>query len=287
MHTPAQNEDWEKYRSFLSEYESMLAYARQMSTQLVGITPEHKYLQYAEQILVKALAHCVTFRELVIHLDKNNVLWDLSSLSAIARSIIETHDALAYIALENVTTEERNFRIILWEYHDTSRRLKMLTAIGSQDPQFFEMKANSAAQKQKVISDPHFANLNGNVQRKINEDDPPPYHLSQRERCSVNRINFDFYNFATMQLSQHVHTLPYCIHQFFHFRAGSKEALHLMAMPIQFTLPFLARTIEGILLLFPGKCESPSKDVQNSIELWSHILESGLKTTSSSNSVTP
>ena len=89
----------------------------------------------------------------------DNVLWDLSSLSAIARSIIETHDALAYIAIENITVEERNFRISLWEYHDTNRRLKMLAAIGSQDPKYFEMKIQSELQKQRVIGDPHFINL--------------------------------------------------------------------------------------------------------------------------------
>ena len=271
--------DWKRYASVIAEYDAILAYAKQVSTALVGIVPNERYQQYAEQIFVKMLAHCVTLRLLAPDPSRRipAELWDLASVSAIARAVIEAYDAMAYVALGDIEPEEREFRLLLWELHDANRRAKMLESIGSTDPRYFEILTTGKSLRAKAIVLPFFSRTNKTVQKKIEDGDPPPFHLSQRERCAAYRINFDYYNAMTMQLSQYVHTLPFSIHQLFEFKAGSPEALHLMSLPMQYMLAFLSRGVEGIRSLFPEAGAAPSASVDNSIKVWSGVLERGVK----------
>ncbi|MGH7926902.1 MAG: hypothetical protein ACREQV_03820, partial [Candidatus Binatia bacterium] len=58
--------------------------------------------------------------------------WDISSNYAIARALIETYEALSYIAIEDVQETEREFRVLLWKLHAQERRIEMLRLIGSK-----------------------------------------------------------------------------------------------------------------------------------------------------------
>lgn len=271
--------DWKRYTSVVAEYDAILSYAKEVSAALVGIVPSEQYRQYAEQIFVKMLAHCITLRLIAPDPARRTPaeLWDLASLSAIARSIVETYDAMAYVALGEVEPDEREFRLLLWELHGASRRAKMLESIGSTDPRYLEILATGTSLRERAIALPFFARTSKTVQKKVEDGDPPPFHLSQRERCVAYRVNFDYYNAATMQSSQYVHTLPLSIHQLFEFKAGTPEALHMMSLPLQHTLAFLSREIEGIRSLFPEVDTAPSASVDTSIKVWSGVLERGVK----------
>ena len=271
--------EWPRYAAIVAEYDSLLSYAKEASASLIGLTPPTSHQGYGEQIFVKLLAHCITLRQLSPDPERANPkeLWDLASVSAIARSIIETHDALMYVALGAITLEERQFRILLWELHDSNRRAKMLEAIGSTDPRYLDIVANDQQLHERVLAHQFFARLSKSVQGKVRDRDPPPFHLTQRERCSAYRINFDYYNAVTMQLSQYVHTLPYSVHQLFAFKAGSPEGLHLMSLPIQYTLAFLSRSIQGLVELFPDHIPAPKPAVQRLIAVWSAFVERGAK----------
>ena len=270
--------EWSKYTALVAEYDGILVSANACSAALVGGSAAAQFEGYAEQIFVKLLAHSTTLRHLCPHPARRaGELWDLASVSVIARSIIEAYDALAYVALGELSSEEREFRVLLWELHDTNRRCKMLAAIGSTDPQYFEIVLRDQKLHERVMSNPLFVRLGTGVQKKIEAREPPHYSLSQRDRCTAYRVDYDYYNAATMQLSQYVHTLPFAIHQLFLFRASSPEALHLMSLPVQFALSFLSRAIEDMRLVFPAISVRSSAQIERSIAVWSGVVERGVR----------
>lgn len=271
--------EWSRYSTLVTEYDAIFSSAKTLSDGLKGLVPTTPHQGYAEQIFVKLLAHSITLRQLSPDPErkKSGELWDLASVSAIARSIVETYDALAYIALGEASLEERQFRILLWELHDANRRCKMLEAIGSSDPRYFDIVAKDQKLHERVVAHALFAQLNKSLQKKVQDREPPSYHLSQRERCLAYRINYDYYNAVTMQLSQYVHTLPFAIHQLFNFKASSPEALHLMSLPMQYSVAFLCRAIEGMRLLFPEMTSRSAPFVEQSIAVWSGVVERGVK----------
>jgi hypothetical protein len=153
----------------------------------------------------------------------------------------------------------------------------MLDAIGSSNPQKDQIQAEAKRLLGEIQSHALFSSFRLEIQKKILKGDPPAFHLSQRELCQEWEVNHDFYVAVTMQLSQYVHTFPISVHQLFNFRAGSLESLRLMALPLQFALPFLARTIEGMHIIFSGKTpEAPSRTLRT-MELWQIVSKQGTK----------
>ncbi len=270
----------QRYAEVVAKFDALCEYAVRISVELAGHTPANQNLAYADPIFTKLVCHAVSLRKLApdpVVSERQTELWDISSSSAIARSIVEAFDALAYIALNEVGSSERSFRILLWELHDQVRRTKMLGHIGSHDPKVTEVAANAARLESEVIAHPYFASLESNVQRKVTDHDAPAFHLSQRERCRLNEVDFDYYNAATMHLSQFVHTLPFAVHQLLHFRAGEPDTFILMSLPMQYASGFLAKSIRGMRTIFPGMTSNPSQETEAELELHASMLASSIK----------
>lgn len=267
-----------RYQQVAREFEAVLEHAKSVSNSLVGLTPNERSLSYAEQIFVKVLAHCVSLRRLMPEPAPGAPaeLWDVSSLSAVARCAIEAHDAFFYVVCVTGTAE-REFRLRAWEFHDQTRRLRMLEAIGSMAPQTDQIRLKAEQLLVGLQACAQFGELHPAQRKKILDGDPPAYLQSQKYRCAAIGVDFDYYNAVTMQLSQHVHTLPFATHQLFQFRAGDKDALHLMSLPPQFVLPFLSRVTLHMAEIFPGRTATPPSRTLKTMQVWRSIAAKGLK----------
>jgi len=261
------------------QFDAVLEYAKAVSSSLVGLTTPTATASYGEQIFVSMLAHCMTLRRLAPSPSEqtSDELWDLPSLCAVARCTIEAHDAFLYIAASSVPKIERDFRISLWEFHDKTRRLKMLESIGSKNPEVEKIREQCSFLTVKVTSHSHFQTTRGDIQKKVLEGDPPAFHLSQRERCEAGGCNFDYYKTVTMQLSQYVHTLPFALHQLFSFRAGSEEVLPLMSLPLEYVLPFLGRVTNEMRYLIPAHTPDAPARTARTMAIWEAIYQQGVK----------
>ena len=273
-HSPA----WQKYQQSVRQFDAILEHAKAVSTSLVGLTTPTQNATYGEQIFVTMLAQCMTMRHIAPNPNRQMLdeFWDLPSMCAIARCVIEGHDSFMYIAADTVPADERDFRVFLWELHDKTRRLKMLESIGSKRPEVDEIRATIPILTAKVTTHPTFPVTRQDIQRKVLEGDPPAFHLSQRVRCESVGLDFEYYSTVTMQLSQYVHTLPFALHQLFSFRAGSNESLSLMSLPFDYIVPFLVRITTEMRALFPIQTPDPPARTARRMAIWNTIYERGV-----------
>jgi hypothetical protein len=264
------SEPWKKYIKNVRDFDAILEHSKAISSDLVGGQVFERHLSYAEQIFVKMLGHCIVLRKLLPDPKQviQNEVWDVPSLYAVARCAIEAFDAMEYIAIHEVTNSERDFRLRLWEFHDKTRRLKMLKGIGSLNPKVEEIEAEAEALLIFLKAHEFFNTLKKDTRIKIAKCDPPAFHLSHEERCRASGINFSYYNVVMMQFSQYVHTLPFAVHQLFEFRAGTPDALNLIGLAQQYVLPFLVRSTEGICSLFPELTRVPPSRTLRAMEIW-------------------
>lgn len=272
---------WSDYRKEVRDFDAVLEHAKAVSHALVGKTCPSTNASYAEQIFVKAISHCLVIRQLVPDPERKreNELWDVASISAVARCVIDAHDAFVYISAIGCSVEETTFRQLLWESHDKTRRASMLRAIGSRDPRNPGLFKDSEELIAKVMSHPVFAIIRKDLQKKVVKGDPPAYHLSQRELCVAASIDYDYYTAITMQLSQYVHAHPFSVRQLFAFKAGTLDSLRQMALPMQYSIPFLARITEDVRRLFPGITPDPPSRTAKSMALWRALSTTGVKGT--------
>jgi hypothetical protein len=271
--------NWDDYRSEVRQFDAILEHARAVSNSLVGKKTPSTNASYAEQIFVKAISHCLVMRQLAPDPDRKrpDELWDVPSISAVARCVVEAHDAFIYICAPGEAADEASFRVLLWEAHDKTRRVRMLNAIGSRDPRNSKMIKEAGELVAKLHAHPKFPTLRKELQKKISAGDPPACHLSQRELCAAASVDHDYYIAVTMQLSQYVHTFPFAVRQLFSFRAGNLESLRLIALPLQFCIPFLARITEGVRELFPAETPDPPSRTAQAMALWRSISTTGVK----------
>lgn len=268
----------DRYKEIISSFDRLNNYAIEISSKLSGIPSDQDRLLYACTIFSKLVCHALTLRKISPSQNQNTVdeLWDVSSACAVARALIESYEALAYISLIDVAPDEREFRIKLWELHDQQRRIKMLEQIKSKNPELINIKNSADLLHTKITRHTLFSNCSNEVKSKINRRDAPAFFLSQKHRNIENGINCEYHNTATMYLSQYVHTLPMSAHQLMNFRAGDPESLHICSMPIQYSLAFLAKAISGMVKVFPTKFSNPPADTLEDIEFWLNISEKGI-----------
>lgn len=269
----------DRYQKLLREFDALISHARAISDRLVGRSIEQKSLSYSDAIYTKLICHGITLRKLSPSLDSTQTseLWDVASACAVARALIEAYDALAYIGVHQIELPEREFRVLLWELHDQQRRLTMLEKIGSTDPRVADIRRQVGDLTAKLTAHSFYSSASQDLQRKVSGGEAPAVHLSQRDLNAASGINHDYYIAATMWLSQYVHTFPLSVHQLMHFRAGEPDALHVSSMPLQHSMPFLAKAIEGMVEIWPeGKIE-PSEEVERILRSWLVIAENGVR----------
>ncbi|MFL9898534.1 hypothetical protein PQR71_10250 [Paraburkholderia fungorum] len=267
-----------RYLETYDEFSSLVDYSIALIEAQVGYFPTCDRQSYAEKIFLKLVCHGMTLRRLspaprvqVVH-----ELWDVSSNYAVARTLIETFEALSYIALEPVSATEREFRILLWKLHAAERRSKMLDLIGSTHADLASVLSERDLLKEAALAHPFLATADNGLSKKIERGDPPPYHLSRSERDKRCGIDSNYHNAVTMHLSQHVHTYPFSVFQLFEFRAGDPECLRLMSVAVEYAAGFLAKSLAGMIDLFSPRIPQLTPSLKQALETWQGLLAAGL-----------
>ena len=267
--------DESRYKEILESFDRLGDYAIKISHSTVGITTNDSRILYADTIFTKLISHAISLRKISPDLISETTpeLWDLSSACAIARALIESFEALAYISINDITVEEREFRIRLWELHDLQRRIKMLTQIESKNSEMVTIKNKADLLHAELIQ---HTLCSKEIKDKANKGDAPAFYLSQQKRNEISGINHAYHNTVTMALSQYVHTYPMAIHQLMNFRARSPESLAAFSMPIQYSMAYLAKAISGMAEFFPSKISAASAKTASDMEFWLNVAEKGV-----------
>ncbi|PMS17514.1 hypothetical protein C0Z16_36565 [Paraburkholderia rhynchosiae] len=268
-----------RYTAILAEYDLILGEARGFSGRLTGRQVVDEHLKLAEIIFTKMVCHAISLRRIspTLQNGSNPELWDIGAACAIARTLVESFDALGYIALQPVTDPEREMRILLWELHDKEHRLTMLDGIGAEGPDIEQLRDNAKKLRDAAMTHPFYGNLSRKVQQKIAASEAPAYIRIQSDRNQASGINHDYYLNVIMQLSQYVHTLPFALSQLRLTHAGDPGALQIMSLPLQYCMPFIAKAIEGMGQLWPALRTKMPEDTQRKIDLWILLAADGVK----------
>lgn len=280
MHTPAEIEG--RYVEAISELKRITSYSHTISSSLAGqIAPGEREF-YASTIFAKATMHAMSVLRnapsgLVEENEFGNAVWDVSSLCAMVRALIESFDALAYIAVHPVSDASRSLRIKIWELHDLERRHTMLRLIGSKSPHVAQLEQQAEELRTRILQDPALESAHSSVRAKINKGECPDFLQTLEQRNQASEISHGYYLGARMFLSSYVHTHPFSVHQLAHFRAGDPNSLNLISIAIRYAVVFQAKSIGGIRHVFGGSVPRADGATDRVINIWSAIAREGVQ----------
>jgi hypothetical protein len=243
------------YQSSLEIHERLVQTMSAISAQLASLEGTSRQC-LADKIFSKLYSHAHA-----IHLlapkpnSKAGTIWDLSSSAALTRVLIETYDALAYIALDEMTEDEFRFRKAVMGYHSLKKRIDFHKRIGSNQ-QAAELENDAKNIKEQLLKPECLAFWGSKSQRlneiKKNDGRDYPHHLDKRELNKARGVNHEKYSFFINFLSQHVHSYGMAIEILFDFEAGEEKSLIHMEKNLDIASLFLSKAILGMFSLFPN-----------------------------------
>ncbi len=272
----------DRYIESRQDLKKLVAYAHELSSELKGKEAGSESIYYASIIFSKLIGHGITLsRNSPIALEVSDFsgaeLWDVSSVCCIARAILESFDALAYIAIHPNSKETELLRIKVWELHDIERRLKMLNFINSDSTEARKLTEDSEQLRSHILDSPSAKLIHRSLIGKIRKGESPDYLSPIRDRCKNSEIDYEYYMGAKVFLSSHVHTYPFSVHQLSRFRAGDADSLNLISLALRYSSVFVAKAIQGIRLIIDFKLCRPTDEVEDIIRIWIGIAKNGVQ----------
>lgn len=266
----------DKFTTLRHELEEVALAAVKLSEATSGRSVSEWSHEYASYIFSKICAHALSALSLAptgLTPTKpgSTEIWDLASLCAIVRALIDSYYAMYYIAIDQVSAEERSFRQALWEFQGEHKRLELLQLKKSKSPELLKLRDKVDRMRATVIQDSFFARLSPEIQKKARKGDLP-LHLSNSELSTRAGIQPDYYKAVYRFLSSYIHTYPFSVSQLAQFRAGSSESLGLISVTLQYCLAFLCVAVRDFRTLFPDMAGFIGKDVDNTIEVWLYVV---------------
>jgi len=271
----------QKYLNTLADLEHITATAMTLSLETHDREVESWRKQYCSYIFTKLIMHAQAILlvrpNLERQLDKyESDIWDISSLAALTRAIVDSYYVFFYLGLDQANEDELEFRFYLWNYHSEKQRFDMLKKIKSLDPSMEELENEVKDLKNKVIQNTFYQSLDSKIQRKIRKGEIGILY-SNSELSDRLGINSDYYKAIYNDLSAHIHGYPYALTQLAAFRSNDDGSLLVINTTLRICVGYVSLAVRDFLKIMPDQennVDNRAKDLIKTCEyVFKNILE--------------
>lgn len=248
-------------------------YGKWMLNSQAGRDAEEREL-WTDRILSKLVINAITLHSIAPNpVPAAGELWDVPSMYALARALIETHDAFAYICIQSASDEVSAFRLQIWKQHADEQRLRLATLREQGESEVEQLKELADRGRAALVTHPLFETLYKSDKEKIKKRNAPMYVLPVRERNEAAGIDPERYQAAMTELSSYLHSHPSALHRLWSFMAASDEAMEMAAVALEYAASFLARSIVMARPLFAVLVPQASNETEEVLDHWAGWME--------------
>ena len=200
--------------------------------------------------------------------------WDLPSLCVLSRCLLETYLTMFYLCVDSVSAEERDFRLLWWDWHETAERVRLAETYGSLDPRLPGEREARGRLCGRITGHAFFLQQTPQRRRQIEaklKTDRKEALLTSKSQIAVAAgIHIDQYRHAYDYLSQFAHALPLAN------RAIDGFTLDRLALSTRWATAWLAFTIRDFLKLFPNGKDATDAEFWQLVGDFSYLLAGDL-----------
>lgn len=193
----------------ISNFETLSHIAYELSLQFQGVQTTDIRKGISTHYLAKMVSSCISLLRLYpgsTMLDKNEPL-DYPSIASLMRNILELSNNHWYLCFQSVNDEELNFRLKLYDYHDTSSLLSIYENIFSKDEFYNELEEKAKELKIQVENSSVYIQFDNEKKKKIIKG-YKAYDLSQFEIAKKREIDIKQFRGFYELFSIHTHSSP-------------------------------------------------------------------------------
>ncbi len=266
----------EKYLESVQNLETLFKFVVRLSNDTHGRQVETRRIEVASEIFTKICLHLSSMLKLIPKSSyfcpsKELVIWDYTSIVILVRAIIDAYYVMYYLTIDEVNSNEIDFRFLVWDYHSENRRLKLLELIGSKRKEIPEIKKNVEDLRSKVKSHPNFLKLEKNLLKGIARGEIP-FVLTNTEIALKAGISEHYHKASYMYLSSYIHTFPYSISQT--SAVENTDQIPMLLKPyIDQCYGYICLCIRDFVIHVPDQKVYIVKELQEKIEMWEEIFK--------------
>jgi hypothetical protein len=244
------------YADLLDKFDDAVVRCSSVSRKYAGIpSPTGRHF-WASVIFTRI---CTSSFSLLMLLPKNRWSkhfldhWDYASVATLTRSIFESYMAFYYLCVEDVSHDEWDCRLNLFNLHDCISRKKLFENIGEDQDFIKKFDVQTDELRTRLISNSFFSSLN-EKQRKHYLIGKEAYVMLKDE--IIRRIGMEDSVYRTMYrfLSVQVHTFPMSYYRMGHKERGrgihSQTEEGYTSICIEWLTPVLIRAYEEMEDIF-------------------------------------
>lgn len=172
---------------------------------------------YASVLFTLTITKCVSLLTLAPHTpwaDKKIEHWDYSSMTGIARTIIELRVAFYYLCVDQCSEDEWQFRWNLFNLHDCTSRIRMFEAL--EDPIQVEALREVAEElRSRLLANPFLLTIDKKQHKRLLHGQTA-YLLPMEVIAQRSGIDLRTFRSLYVLFSSHVHALPMSFYRIGH-----------------------------------------------------------------------
>lgn len=235
-------------------------------------------VEQASHVFTKICVHSVSVIRLAPRVAERgsptqDEIWDLPSICTITRSLIDSVFVMRYLAIESVSSEEREFRELSWHYHERRKRIELVALLKPTSELIDKLKLEADTMLVRLRGHPQYALLTCDKQKQLRKA-CLPIHRTNSDLCEESGISASYYKVAYRFLSNYVHTHPYALAQLNSFKAGDAPTTHLFRVVLEYCQAFLSLAIRDYWGLMPDVEVEADEETVNLMKGWIELLES-------------
>jgi Family of unknown function (DUF5677) len=270
------------YIDSIGDFNHITNLAAKLSIETTGREVDSWRVAEASYIFGKICTHAISLLKLQLSLPGDNTgtivdVWDISSIATITRSIIDSYYVCYYLAIDECSKSELEFRRELWNYHGEYQRFDMLKRIKSKNPKFKEIERDIDSQRLKIVNSSFYQTITGTKFKRNIIDGKVAVLLSNTELSKRAGINPDYYKSNFNYLSAYTHAHPYAFSQLKNFRVDDNESLRLVKYIIDLATGYICYAVRDFIKLVPDQKKSVDSKSKNLIDDWEDIFKNIIK----------
>ena len=250
----------DEYITKLRSLENYLHFGMDVSEQTKGRQNVPWKLARAHQLYNRMTVSCMSF----VHLLPMNLpfktkaeFWDFFSVASLTRNILENYLTLFYIGVDNVSKEESDFRLAIFQFHLNSEKFRLYQEFGESVENLKDFAENLPRDKEKIRTNTYFNSINKAKAASILKGNDFMY-LTKHEIFAKIPFKTDEFTPMYRLLSNHTHSTPFAFYTQSNERGrGLENATEVayITMCIDLVTKYLLAAILDVIAMFPD-CEA-------------------------------
>ncbi len=235
---------------------------------------EHRHEQITSVIFGKIALHALTILQITPSGCQNVPGYpfafpDYSSVFMLIRAVMDGYCTLYYMAIEDISEDERNFRIQLGDYHAIKKRIDFLNALGLTPEELPQLEKGAASLKSAIENN---ICLPQNKRNRI-LNGKEPLLLTNTEICAKVGIAEKYYKPHYDYLSSYTHGHPISLEQILAL-SNIEDVLALMTPFLHLCSGYLCFSIRDFINIFPDQNVFVNSIVRQRIKYYEELFAS-------------